>query len=54
MLKRLTFCAIAALAVSACAPSGHDAEGEPSNAPFGYEFAQYDEQAANKISATPG
>jgi hypothetical protein len=39
MLKRLFLCTLLTLAVSACAPSGKEGKDDPSNAPFGYEFA---------------
>ena len=54
MLIRLTFCTIAALTISACAPSGGDGEDEPTRAPFGYEFAQNDSQGTTKISTSQG
>ena len=44
MIKRLSLCTLAALAISACAPAGKEAEDTPTKTPFGYEFAHMDVQ----------
>ncbi|MEP0391029.1 MAG: hypothetical protein ABJ205_11685 [Erythrobacter sp.] len=50
MFKRLILCTLGTLAISACAPSGSEGEDCPENIPFGYEFADTDEQVQERLA----